>query len=410
MSANERDLIVGGQAVIEGVMMRTPNAYAIAVRKADGTIVNTAARLPKMGDKYPLLKLPVLRGGAVLIQSMGLGIKALNYSASEAFADAEEAETERVPLATLTPAVIEGEGDFAGITGAVPGLIPIPTQKRSKDEMKKGTTAAAAGSIVFAMLFNVLLFIVAPLLLTNAIFNAAGWANNAAQPAAAASTQQSANASTAAKTDGVSNSSNNGAQPESGPWYTRAFQSARAYMHPVRPSVAFNLIDGMIRMAFFLIMIFSFSLLKDIRRVFEYHGAEHKTVFNWEAGLPLTVANARIQPRQHPRCGTSFLMVVMLVSIVLFSIIKFDSLVYNMLVRIALIPLVAGLSYEIIRLSAKKEGGIIFKMITLPGVWLQNITTKEPDDEQLEVAIEALKESLKLEPQPEAALEAAPLS
>jgi len=409
VSTTERDLIVGGQAVIEGVMMRTPNAYAIAVRKADGTIVNTAARLPKMGDKYPVFKWPVLRGGAVLIQSMGLGIKALNYSASEAFSDAEEAATERVPVATLTPAVIEGEGDFAGITGAIPGLIPIPTQKRSKDEMKKGTTAAAAGSIVFAMLFNVLLFIVAPLLLTNAIFNAAGWANTT-QPAAAASAQQQAPANApSATTNGVS-SGNNGAQPESVAWYTRAFQSARAYMHPVRPSVAFNLIDGMIRMAFFLIMIFSFSLLKDIRRVFEYHGAEHKTVFNWEAGLPLTVANARIQPRQHPRCGTSFLMVVMLVSIVLFSIIKFDALVYNMLVRIALIPLVAGLSYEIIRLSAKKEGGIFFKLITLPGVWLQNITTKEPDDEQLEVAIEALKESLKLEPQPEAAAEAAPLS
>jgi uncharacterized protein YqhQ len=146
-------------------------------------------------------------------------------------------------------------------------------------------------------------------------------------------------------------------------------------------------------------MIFSFSLLKDIRRVFEYHGAEHKTVFTWEAGLALTVENARPQPRQHPRCGTSFLMVVMLVSIVLFSIIKFDSLLYNMLVRVALIPVVAGLSYEIIRVSAKKEGGFVFKLITLPGVWLQNITTKEPDDRQLEVAIEALKESLKLEPQ-----------
>jgi uncharacterized protein YqhQ len=146
-------------------------------------------------------------------------------------------------------------------------------------------------------------------------------------------------------------------------------------------------------------MIFSFSLLKDIRRVFEYHGAEHKTVFTWEAGLPLTVENARPQPRQHPRCGTSFLMVVMLVSIVLFSIIKFDSLLLNMLVRIVLMPVVAGLSYEIIRISAKKEGSFIFKMITLPGVWLQNITTQEPDDQQLEVAIEALKESLKLEPQ-----------
>ena len=174
MSTNERDLIVGGQAVIEGVMMRTPNAYAVAVRKADGTIVNISARLPKWSDKYPLLKLPVLRGSAVLVQSMGLGIKALNYSANEAFGDAQEAEAKEVRVA-LTPAVIEGEGDFAGLTGAVPGLFPVPTQKRAKDEMKKGGTAAAAGSIIFAMIFNVLLFVAAPLLLTNALFIGAGY-------------------------------------------------------------------------------------------------------------------------------------------------------------------------------------------------------------------------------------------
>ncbi|HKC65196.1 MAG TPA: DUF1385 domain-containing protein, partial [Pyrinomonadaceae bacterium] len=398
VSANERDLIVGGQAVIEGVMMRTPNAYAIAVRKADGTIVNTAAALPKLGDKYPLLKLPILRGGAVLVQSMGLGIKALNYSANQAFADAEEAEEVEV---ALTPAVIEGEGDFAGITGGLPGLIPMPTQKRAKDEMKRGTTAAAAGSIIFALIFNVLLFIAAPLLLTNALFIAAGWAAPPAtiEPAAVVQTQAapSSDATTAP------------AAQQSDAWYKRTWRSVKAYLSPVRPTVAFNLIDGLIRMTFFLIMIFSFSLIKDIRRVFEYHGAEHKTVFTWENGLALTVDNARTQPRQHPRCGTSFLMVVMLVSIVLFSIIRFDSLLYNMLVRILLIPIVAGLSYEIIRLSAKKEGGLFFKLITLPGVWLQNITTKEPDDKQLEVAIEALKESLKLEPKPQTA-EATPLA
>jgi uncharacterized protein YqhQ len=381
MSTPERDLIVGGQAVIEGVMMRTPNAYAIAVRKADGTIVNTAARLPKWSDKYPLLKLPVLRGGAVLVQSMGLGIKALNYSANEAFAEAEEAKEVEI---ALTPAVIEGEGDFAGLTGAVPGLFPVPTQKQSKDELKKGTTMAAAGSIAFALIFNVLLFVAAPLLLTNALFIAAGWAT----PAATATVDQTAT------------QTGNGEVATSEPaWYTKTWNSVRGYLHPVRPSVAFNLIDGLIRMTFFLIMIVSFSLLKDIRRVFQYHGAEHKTVFTWESGLPLTVENARPQPRQHPRCGTSFLMVVMIVAIVLFSVIKFDSLLFNFLIRIALMPLVAGLSYEIIRLSAKKEGGWFFKFMTRPGVWLQNITTKEPDDQQLEVAIEALKESLKLEPQ-----------
>jgi len=398
VSANERDLIVGGQAVIEGVMMRTPNAYAIAVRKADGTIVNVAARLPKWSDKYPLLKLPVLRGSAVLLQSMGLGIKALNFSANVAFGEAE-AEAETITVA-LRPAVIEGEGDFAGLTGAVPGLFPVPTQRRAKDEMKKGGTAAAAGSIVFAMLFNVLLFVAAPLLLTNALFIATGWAP-------APSVQQISGTKNGAAPASPVTTAATSSQNEA--WYARSWRGVRVYLHPVRPSISFNLIDGLIRMTFFLIMIFSFSLLKDIRRVFEYHGAEHKTVFTWEAGLPLTVANARPQPRQHPRCGTSFLMIVMLVSILLFSVIKFDSLVYNFLVRIALIPVVAGLSYEIIRLSARKESGALFKLITRPGVWLQNITTQEPDDAQLEVALEALKESLKLEPLPqEVAL--APLS
>jgi uncharacterized protein YqhQ len=392
MSTPERDLIVGGQAVIEGVMMRTPNAYAIAVRKADGTIVNTAARLPKWSDKYPLLKWPVLRGGAVLVQSMGLGIKALNYSANEAFAEAAAAEEVQV---ALSPAVIEGEGDFAGLTGAVPGLFPVPTKKRSRDELKKGNTAAATGSIIFALIFNILLFVAAPLLLTNALFIAAGWATTPAAVTSTSATSGAAGTTTAAE------SSNTVAPAPTAntPWYESAWSTVRTYLHPVRPSVAFNLIDGLIRMTFFLIMIFSFSLLKDIRRVFEYHGAEHKTVFTWEAGLPLTVENARPQPRQHPRCGTSFLMVVMLVAIVLFSLIKFDSLLLNFLVRIVLMPVVAGLSYEIIRLSAKKESSWFFKLMTRPGVWLQNITTQEPDDQQLEVAIEALKESLKLEPQ-----------
>jgi len=406
MSTPERDLIVGGQAVIEGVMMRTPNAYAIAVRKADGTIVNIAARLPKWSDKYPLLKWPVLRGGAVLVQSMGLGIKALNYSANEAFAEVEEAKAEEVKVA-LSPAVIEGEGDFAGLTGAVPGLFPVPTKKRSRDELKKGNTAAATGSIIFALIFNILLFVAAPLLLTNALFIAAGWATT---PAAVTNTASGATGANAAAANSDTNVQTTTSSDErSSSWLSEAWSSVRTYLHPVRPSVAFNLIDGLIRMTFFLIMIFSFSLLKDIRRVFEYHGAEHKTVFTWEAGLPLTVENARPQPRQHPRCGTSFLMVVMLVAIVLFSLIKFDSLLFNFLVRIVLMPVVAGLSYEIIRLSAKKESSWFFKLMTLPGVWLQNITTQEPDDQQLEVAIEALKESLKLEPQTAEAVPA-PLS
>jgi len=236
-----------------------------------------------------------------------------------------------------------------------------------------GATATAAGSILFALFFNVLLFIVLPLLLTNALFIYFGWGNapqGLHDPAAAVGAA----------------------------WYQSAWAWLQAYMKPVRPSFAFNFVDGVIRMAFFITMIYSFSRLRDIKRVFEYHGAEHKTVFTWEQGEELTVTNARRHPRQHPRCGTSFLMVVMLVSIVLFSIIKFDSLLLNMLSRIALIPLIAGVSYEIIRAAGKKESGAVFRLMTLPGIWLQNLTTREPSDDQLEVAIYALKESLKLEP------------
>jgi uncharacterized protein YqhQ len=235
-------------------------------------------------------------------------------------------------------------------------------------------TATAAGSMAFALVFNVALFIALPLLLTNILFIYFGWGN-----APHVSFDQVA--------------------ASGAPWYQEAWMWLQAYLKPVRPSVAFNLVDGVIRMIFFIAMIFSFSRLNDIKRVFEYHGAEHKTVFAWEAGEELTVSNARRHPRQHPRCGTSFLMVVMLVSIALFSLIKFDSLALNMVTRIALIPLIAGVSYEIIRAAGKKESSAIFRLMTLPGIWMQNLTTREPSDDQLEVAIYALKESLKLEPE-----------
>ena len=357
----ERDLIVGGQAVMEGVMMRTPSAYAIACRKSDGSIVTTAETLPKWSDKYKWVGWPVLRGGATLIQSMALGVKALNFSAriyEEDLNAKEELAKERKLVAE--PELVEGTID-ENFTKA-PVKVVMPEKTNSK---KTGQSASAVGSIIFALAFNVLLFIVAPLLLTNIAFIALGWGE---APVIA---------------DGAS-------------WW----QAAKSYTWEVKPHswVAFNLIDGLVRMFFFIVMIFSMSFIKDIRRVFEYHGAEHKTVFTWEKGLDLTVANATGQRRQHPRCGTSFLMVVMLVAIVLFSVIKFDTIWLNHVVRIALMPLVAGLSYEVIRYAAKKESSAIFKIMTLPGLWLQNITTQEPDGEQLEVAIKALDESLKLEP------------
>lgn len=360
--ALERDLIVGGQAVVEGVMMRTPSAYSIACRKSDGEIVTTAERLPKWSDKYKWLAWPVLRGGATLVQSMGLGIKALNFSA-KIYEDDLEAQKQRAKESVLRaePALAEGTMDEEFTKAPVKVVMP---EEPKKTEKKGGLGPAL--SIVLALGFNILLFIVAPLLFTNLGFIAAGWADAPFIPS-------------------------------DGNWW----QQIVAYTWEIKPHswVAFNLVDGLVRMVFFIFMIVSMSYVKDIRRVFEYHGAEHKTVFTWEKGLDLSVENALPQRRQHPRCGTSFLMVVMLVAIVLFSVIKFDAMWLNLVVRIALMPLVAGLSYEVIRYAAKKESGWVFKLFTLPGIWLQNITTQEPDAEQLEVAIRALDESLKLEPE-----------
>ncbi len=361
--AVERDLIVGGQAVMEGVMMRTPSAYAIACRKSDGEIVTTAEKLPRWSDKYKFLNIPVLRGGATLIQSMALGIKALNFSARvyEEDLEAQEAKEKAKELQTEV-ALVDGTLDENFTKAPVKVIMPEKKKKQTQ-------SASAVGSIIFALGFNILLFIVAPLVLTNVLFIALGWAN---APTIAADAS----------------------------WW----QTAMAYVWKIKLDsfggwVGFNLIDGLVRMFFFIVMIFSMSYIKDIRRVFEYHGAEHKTVFAWEKGLELTPEHAKTMRRQHPRCGTSFLMVVMLVAIVLFSVINFEAMWMNLVVRIALMPLVAGLSYEVIRYAAKKESGAIFKLMTLPGLWLQNITTQEPDEEQLEVAIVSLKESLKLEPQ-----------
>lgn len=356
--AMERDLIVGGQAVMEGVMMRTPSAYAIACRKSDGTVVHTAEALPRWSDRHKWLGLPVVRGGATLIQSLALGIKALNFSAK---IYEEDLETQKATASTTETVFAEGTADES-FTKA-PAKIVMPEKTRAK---KSGQSAGAVGSIIFALFFNILLFIALPLILTNIAFIEFGWADS---PALAASAG----------------------------W----IETIKAYVWQVKPHawIAFNLADGLLRMLFFVVMIFSMSFLKDIRRVFEYHGAEHKTVFTWEKGLQLSVDNAALQRRQHPRCGTSFLMVVMLVAIVLFSVIRFDALWLNLMVRIALMPLVAGLSYEVIRYAAKKESGAVFKLMTLPGLWLQNITTQEPDGQQLEVAIAALNESLKFEPQ-----------
>jgi uncharacterized protein YqhQ len=159
---------------------------------------------------------------------------------------------------------------------------------------------------------------------------------------------------------------------------------------------AINMVDGVIRISIFLAFLGLMSRMKDIRRVFEYHGAEHKVVFNYESGRPVTVENAQTFVTWHPRCGTSFLLVVMVLSMLVYALLPFDGFAAKLIGRIALLPLVAGLSYELIRFAAKRRGGMM-AMLTTPGLWLQRITTKPPADDQTAIAIHALEGAMALE-------------
>ena len=288
------DMIIGGQAVIEGVMMRGLTGYSVAVRQPDGEIAIKKDKLVAVTQKYPFLKVPVLRGSVVLIQSLVLGIRALNYSAS------------------VSSAGEDGEPEMSNW--------------------------AIVGSMLMALVLGIGLFILAPLGLTNLI---------------------------------------------------------RHYLMPEMSNFAYNAIDGVLRALFFFIYIFSISFMDDIRRVFQYHGAEHKTVYTFEANEELTVDNARSKSTLHPRCGTSFLLFVMAISILVFSLIPSAShFLVKFGARVVLIPLIAGLAYEVIRFSARHLANPVCRVLIRPGLWLQRITTKEPDDKQLEIAIVALKEAL----------------
>ncbi len=354
----EEEIIVGGQAVIEGVMMRAPNAYSVAVRKPNGQIVSLEELIPPHSVRFPFVKLPIIRGSVALIHSMLLGVRALTFSANVAIEAEEEKE----------------------------GKKPTPQ------------TQTTIFAILPAIVFNLAIFLFLPLFLTNLIFLVARGETF--------SQYREQNKVVAQSTTLSSNTVNTMSWQDK---VQEVFETAKFYARPVRPSLLFNLVDGVIRMILFLGFIALISRMEDIKRVFQYHGAEHKVVYNWESGESLTVENSRCQPRQHPRCGTSFLMIVMVVSIITFSIIKFDSFWLNFLARIVLIPLVAGVSYEFIRFSARclatKDGELktkriwavgLFKVLTAPGLWLQNITTQEPSDDQLEVAIYALKQALQL--------------
>jgi len=288
------DMLIGGQAVLEGVMMRSLTGYSVAVRQPNGDVAVKKDKLVSITAKYPFLKFPVLRGSVVLIQSLILGMRALNYSAS---------------VATENEA---GEQEMSNW--------------------------AMASTMLVAMAVGLGVFILAPLGITNLI---------------------------------------------------------RHFFAPHMGNLAYNAIDGVLRAAFFFIYILSISFMDDIKRVFQYHGAEHKTVYTFEANEELTVENARTKSTLHPRCGTSFLMFVMAISILVFSLVPSTvPFLVKFAARVVLIPLIAGLAYEVIRFSARHLGNPVCRLLTRPGMLLQKITTKEPDDLQLAVAITALKEAL----------------
>lgn len=297
------ETLVGGQAVMEGVMMRSPHSYCVAVRKANGEIITDESELPRLSEKYRVFRWPVMRGLGTLGQAMWLGMKALRFSAN---------------------AVLQGDDSC------------VDSAKTAPKEMSGW---AMWGNIIFSFAFFVFLYKFVPLYLAT--------------------------------------------------WVGHHIAGADSRL-------AINLIDGFIRIVLFLGFLFFISRLKDIQRIFEYHGAEHKVVFNFESGQPVTVQNAQRFVTWHPRCGTSFLLVVMVIAMVVYALLPFDSFAAKFLARIALLPFIVGISYELIRFAAKRRQGLM-AMLTQPGLWLQRITTKPPSNEQAEVAICALDRAMTLE-------------
>jgi uncharacterized protein YqhQ len=291
------ETLVGGQAVLEGVMMRAPHSYCVAVRKPSGEIVTEDMPVSRMSEKYPWLKYPMLRGLGTLGQAMSLGVRALKFSANAALDDGSTEKPTEISSWMMTVQVIV--------------------------------------SVVFFLLLYKLL----PLKLTEYLSN---W-----NPA-------------------------------------------------LKGQIAFNAVDGVIRLALFVGFLLLLSRAKDIRRVFEFHGAEHKVVFNFESGKPVSVENAQKFVTWHPRCGTSFMFVIMLISMVVYMIVPAPTFTAKLVERIVFLPIITGLSYELIRFAAKRRGSFL-ALLTAPGLWTQRITTKPPSDEQTAVAIRALEGAMALE-------------
>lgn len=297
---------IGGQAVIEGIMMRGPKESAIAVRKPDGEIIVEKKPINSFIAKYKINKIPFTRGVFAFVESLVEGTKALMFSAE--FFDIEEDETKK-----KKEEMSEEE------------------LKKLKAKEKKSLNFAIYSSVVVALIFSVGVFMMLPTFLVGLLRDYAGINNN----------------------------------------------------------ILTTLIEGITRIIIFLVYVILVSRMQDIKRVFQYHGAEHKTIFCYEAGEELTVENVKKQKRLHPRCGTSFLIFVMIISIILFSFISWEDKIMRIVIRLLLLPVVAGISYEIIKFAGR-HNGIIVRIISAPGMWLQKITTKEPDDSQIEVAIASL--------------------
>jgi len=309
---------VGGQAVIEGVMMRSPRSFAVVCRRPDGSIVIKESEWRPLWSRIRPLRWPLLRGGVVLLESLVNGISALTFSANQQMVE----DTENVKPA------------------------PRSLGARAASQPEDGSKLATFGMVAISLAFGLALFVGAPHL--------AAW----------------------------------------GLGELFGFDTSSFWFHAV---------DGVIKLILLVGYLAAISLMPDIRRVFQYHGAEHKAIYTYEQGLPLTVEHARQQTRFHPRCGTSFLLIVIMVSVVLFSaLLQFpiaDSSVVDNLVKIAIkIPLmfpVAGLSYELIKLAGKHwETSRLARMGSAPGMWLQKITTREPDDSQLEIALISIRKTL----------------
>lgn len=292
---------IGGQAVMEGVMMRGPKEIATAVRKSNGEIIIDKKEVSSVFTKYKFLKIPVLRGVISFFESMITGVKCLMFSAEQV--DLEDGEEYK----------------------------PSRFEKWLDDTFgDKIKDIVIYFSVFVSLVFSIGLFILLPTALVG--------------------------------------------------WMKKIIVSAPLL----------SLCEGGVRILIFLAYLFLVSRMKDIQRVFEYHGAEHKTIAAYEHGEELTPENARKYSRLHPRCGTSFLLIVMIISIVFFSFLKWETVWQRMLYRLLLLPVVAGVSYEIIKFAGRSDSKLV-KWLTSPGLALQLLTTREPDDSQLEVAIAALK-------------------